>query len=313
MIRSPKNFPLTLGTYLGAFIGVVMLLTAAPAWAGLKVVTTTTNLADLTRKVGGEFVSVTSIAKGSQDVHFIEAKPSYMVGLSKADLLIAVGFDLEAGWLPLLQRGSRNPKVNSGTAGYLEVAELVPNVLERPKGKVTRADGDVHPDGNPHVMLSPTNAVVIADAIAKKLGELDKAHQEQFLANSKAFAEQIAGKMPGWKDKVAASKVNNIVTYHKTLSYFLDTFGITSAIQIEPKPGVPPSTKHVLKVIKTVKDDKIPLILVENYFDDSAAKRIQKETPGVKVKTVPVAVGGAAGVDDLIALYDQLVTAVSSK
>lgn len=298
---------------LGAILGVVLFLSATPAWAKLKVVTTTTNLADVTQKVGGDYVSVTSIAKGSQDVHFIEAKPSYMVKLSKADLLIAVGFDLEAGWLPLLQRGSRNPKVNKGTAGYLEVAELVPHVLEKPKGKVTRADGDVHPDGNPHVMLSPTNAVIIADAIAKKLGELDKEHAEQFLANSKKFAAEIEGKMPGWKQKVEASKVTNIVTYHKTLSYFLHDFGIKSAIQIEPKPGVPPSTKHVLKVIKTVKDDKIPLILVANYFDDSAAKRIQKETPGVKVEKVPAAVGGAKGADDLIALYDLLVTAVSSK
>lgn len=292
-------------------LGAALALASSPLLAKVNVVTTTTNLADLTKRVGGNHVNVSSIAKGSQDIHFIEAKPSYMVKMSKADLLVSVGFDLEAGWLPLIQRGARNPKIGKGKSGFMEVAELVPNVLEVPKGKVTRADGDVHPEGNPHVTLSPTNAVIIAEAIAKKLGEIDKDHASEFLANSKKFSEQINAKMPGWKQKIEASKVKDIVTYHKTLSYFLDTFGLKSAIQIEPKPGVPPSAKHILKVIKTIKDDKIPLILVANYFDDSAAKRIHKETPGVKVKTVPAAVDGNSEVSDIIALYDYLVNAVS--
>lgn len=289
----------------------LFMFATSPLMAKVDVMTTTTNLADLTRVVGGDHVSVRSIAKGAQDVHFIEAKPSFMVKLSKADLLIAVGHGLEEAWLPLLQRGARNPKVGAGQKGYLEVAPLIPNLLEVPTGKVSRAEGDVHPEGNPHVMLSPKNAVIIAEGIAKRLGEIDSANATTYLANSKMFADRIAAKMPQWQDKINASKVKDVITYHKTLSYFLDTFGLQSAIQIEPKPGVPPTTKHILKVIKTIKDKKIPVILVENYFDPAAAERIKKDVPSVKVKTVPVAVKGDKSATDLIALYDVLVDAVS--
>lgn len=291
--------------------GAFLLVASSTAVAKVNVMTTTTNLADLTKKVGGNLVSVQSIAKGSQDTHFIEAKPSYMVKLSKADLLIAVGHGLEAAWLPLLQRGARNPKVGPGQKAFLEVAELVPNTLEVPHGKISRADGDVHPEGNPHVILSPTNSVIIAEAIAKKLGEIDSANAAKYFSNAKAYGEKIATKLPEWKAAIEGSKVKSIVTYHKTLSYFLDAFGVKSVIQIEPKPGVPPSTKHVLSVIKTVKDQKIPVILVENYFDPSAAERIKKDIPSVKVKTIPVAVDGDSKATDLIALYEILVNAIS--
>lgn len=289
----------------------LFMFATSPLMAKVDVMTTTTNLADLTKKIGGDHVSVRSIAKGAQDVHFIEAKPSFMVKLSKADLLIAVGHGLEEAWLPLLQRGARNPKVGAGQKGYLEVAPLISHLLEVPTGKISRAEGDVHPEGNPHVMLSPKNAVIIAEGIAKRLGEIDSAHAADYLANSKKFAEQVAEKMPKWQAQIDASKVKEIVTYHKSLSYFLDAFGLKAVIQIEPKPGVPPSTKHILKVIKTVKGKKIPVILVENYFDPAAAERIKKDVPSVKVKTVPVAVEGDKSATDLFALYDVLVDGVS--
>ncbi len=290
----------------------ILLFLPTEANAKLQVIASTTDLAAITREVAGSDADVESIAKGSQDPHFIEAKPSYMVKLSHADLLISIGLELEIGWIPSLVQGARNPKVKSGEKGFLEVGHLV-EPLEIPTAKVTRAEGDVHPAGNPHVTLDPIRAGKIAILIADRLAELDPAHAAEFAKRGSAFAEQMKTKTEAWKKRIVNSGVKKIVTYHKTLTYFFDRFGLENPAILEPKPGIPPTSGHIIEVIQLMKQQKVPLVMVENFFDASVTKKITDEVPGSRAVSVAVAVGGAANVNTLDQLYEQLVKAVEGK
>ncbi|MGZ3685616.1 MAG: metal ABC transporter substrate-binding protein, partial [Bdellovibrionota bacterium] len=230
----------------------LLFLFPALAQAKLNVVTTITDLATITREVGGDQVNVDSIAKGTQDPHFIEAKPSYMVKVSKADLLIAVGLELEVGWVPSLIQGARNPKVKSGEKGFLEIGpEIEP--LEIPTGKISRSEGDVHPDGNPHFYLDPIRLGKTALLIAARLGELDGAHAAEFTKRAAAFNDRMKSKTEAWKKRIEKTGIKKIVTYHKTLTYFFDRFGLTNPAFLEPKPGIPPTSGHIIEVIDIMK------------------------------------------------------------
>jgi zinc/manganese transport system substrate-binding protein len=280
--------------------------------AKLNVVTTTTDLAAITREVGKDFVSVESIARGTQDPHFIEAKPSYMTKAHQADLLVSVGLDLEVGWLPSIILGARNPKINSGEKGNLEVGSLV-NPIEIPTGKVTRAEGDVHPNGNPHVTLDPIRAGEIAVHIANRLAVLDSGNKESYLTNAKTFKSRLENKTKEWQKRIEATKIKKVVTYHKTLTYFLNRFHLENPEILEPKPGIPPTSAHVLEVIRTMKEQNIALILVENYFDPTVTQKIKQELPAVRAPTVAVAVDGAPGILTVDDLYEQIVKSIEGK
>ncbi len=290
----------------------LLLLFPALAEAKLSVITTTSDLAAIAAEVGGEDASAESIAKGSQDPHFIEAKPSYMVKVSKADLLLSIGLELEVGWLPPLIRGARNPKVKEGEKGFLEVGHLV-EPIEIPDKKLTRADGDVHPDGNPHVTLDPVRAGKIAVLIAERLAELDSGHASGYRARAKALDDRLKQKTAGWKARIDKSGVKSVVSYHKTLSYFFDRFGLKNPAILEPKPGIPPTSAHIIEVIAQMKKDKIPLIMVENYFDAAVTKKIQSELPSIRTEIVAVAVGGDAKTGSIDELFENLVKAVEGK
>ncbi len=291
---------------------VILLLTGAPAEAKLRVVTTVSDLASLSRELGGDAVEVESLAKGTQDPHFIEPKPSYMVKLGRADLLIAMGLDLEVGWLPSLILGARNPKVKAGEKGYLELgASLDP--LEVARGKVSRAEGDVHPAGNPHFHLDPIRMAKAASLIADRLAELDPAHAPDFAARARAFTERMKGKTEAWKKRIEKSGVKRVVTYHKTLTYFFDRFGIENSAYLEPKPGIPPTGAHLLEVVRVMKDGRVPLILVENFFDASVTKKITGEVPGARAESVAVYVDGAPGIARIDDLLEQIVLAIEGK
>lgn len=294
------------------FFCSLALLLPSFAHAKLNVVATIPDLAALASEVGGTEVQAESIARGTQDPHFIEAKPSYMVKVSKADLLIAVGLELEIGWLPSLQRGARNPKVNAGERGFLEIGPQI-EPIEVPSGKVTRAEGDVHPDGNPHFWLDPVRLGKAAHVIAARMTELDPAHKELFSKNANAFEERMKKKTEEWKKRVEKSGVKKVVTYHKTLSYFFERFGIQSAGFLEPKPGIPPTSGHIINVIKAMKDQAVKLILVENYFDVTVTKKITGEVPGSRAVEVAVCVGGAEKVKTNEELIEQLVAALEGK
>jgi zinc/manganese transport system substrate-binding protein len=287
-------------------------LAAGSAHAALKVVTTTTDLRAIAAQVGGDFVSVESVAKGTQDPHYVEAKPSFMVKISRADLVIAIGLDLEIGWLPSIINGARNPKVGQGQKGYLEVGPLVAP-LEIPHGSITRAEGDVHPLGNPHVTLDPIRDGEIAIYIAKRLSELDSKNASRYLENAKRFQTRLASLTDIWKKRIEKSGVRRAVTYHKTLTYFFERFHLQSTAILEPKPGIPPTSSHILEVIQLMKDQGTSLVLVENYFDSSVTKKIKQSLPVARVVTVPVAVDGEVGVGGLEELFEHLVQAVEGR
>lgn len=296
------------------FLAVIILgifTSQSNAQAKLSVIATTTDLKALVGEIGGDLIEVQSIAKGTQDPHFIEAKPSYMTKTSKADLIIAVGLDLEVGWLPSIVRGSRNPKLNPGNPGYLEIGPLI-DPLEVPSGKMTRAEGDVHPFGNPHFMLDPIRMGTSAIKTAERLGQLDTAHQALYMEKAKALQTRLVEKTKGWQARIAKSGVKKIVTYHKTLTYFFDRFKIENPAILEPKPGIPPTSGHILDVIQIIKAQKVPLIMVENYFDPTVTNRIKEAIPEIRSSTVPVAVDGAPGIKTLDDLYENLVSTVVS-
>jgi zinc/manganese transport system substrate-binding protein len=281
-------------------------------YATLNVLTTQTDLRAIAKEVGQEFISAESIGRGTQDPHYIEAKPSFMVKANRADLLISIGLDLEIGWLPSIIRGARNPKIISGQKGYLEVGPLV-DPLEVQTGNITRAAGDVHPFGNPHVWLDPIRAGEIGVIIAMRLGELDPSHAPQFRENAKALQSRLQAKTKTWQERIDRTGVTKIVTYHKTLTYFLDRFKLQNPAILEPKPGIPPTSGHILKVMETMQTENIPLILVENFFDSSVTKKISASNPTIRIATVAVSVDGANGILTMDDLFETLVKSIEGR
>lgn len=285
-------------------VGIFFLLCSATGFAELKVFTTTENLADVVRQVGGDKVSVESLCKGTQDPHYLEAKPSYTFKLSKADLLVSIGAGLEDAWLSLVVRGSRNPKLREGNKGRLVASEGLA-LAEATEEAVSRADGDVHPEGNPHFMLGPSKSIEIANAVSKRLGELDPKNAAEYSQRAGEYSKSIEKRLKIWKKRIASGL--KVISYHKTLTYFYSEFGIDSVDVLEPKPGIPPSAAHVIKLIKKVKERKIKTIVIENYFDDAIARRIKKEVPSIRIVTVPVSVHGTGDVKNLFDLYENLI------
>ncbi len=301
---------LTLINAIAVFFSVV-----AFAATPIHVVTTITDLKALVDEVGGSLVKVESLSKGSQDPHYIEAKPSFMVKVSQADLVLAVGLDLEVGWLPSILQGARNPKVIPGSKGYLELGNFI-DAIDKPAGNVSRADGDVHPEGNPHFYLDPIRMGDVALKVASVLGEIDNKNKNVYLTNAKALQQRLKSKSLAWKTRLQKAFLNksmSAVTYHKTLAYFFDRFGIKNAGYLEPKPGIPPTSGHILELIKKMKQESVSLILVENFFDPSVTKKIKQEIANLKIDLVPVSVGGAEGINTLDDLYEHLVKTIEGK
>ncbi len=291
---------------------LLLFFISLTAQAKLAVVTTTTDLKALVSEVGGEWITVDAIAKGTQDPHFIEAKPSYMTKTSHADLVVSIGLDLEVGWLPSILRGARNPKINPGEKGNLEVGPLL-DPLEVAQGKISRSKGDVHPFGNPHVNLDPIRMGKAAVFIAERLGQLDPVHMTSFLEKAKALQRRFESKTKIWQTRIDKTKIKKIVTYHKTLTYFFDRFHLENPAILEPKPGIPPTSGHILEVIQVIKDQKIRLVMVENFFDSTVTHRLKEEVPFVRTADIPVDVDGEAQINNLDDLYEKLVQTLEGK
>jgi zinc/manganese transport system substrate-binding protein len=275
---------------------------AAPARSAVNVMTSTEDLADLARQVGGDRVKVESIARGYQDPHFVEAKPSFILKLAKADLLVVVGRELEIGWLPPLIQQSRNAKVQVGAAGYLD-ASLTARILEIPTGQITRAMGDVHPQGNPHYHLDPGNGRHIAKAIADKLSQLDPAGAAAYASRYADFDRRLAEAEKRWDAMMAPYKGLKVVTYHRSWPNFADRFGLDVVGYVEPRPGIPPSPAHTIDLITEMRRQNVKILLVEPYFDLKTPNSIARET-GAKVVVLLPSVGGEKGVDDYFKLFD---------
>jgi len=268
----------------------------------LTVITTTEDLASIAREVGGDRITVESIARGYQDPHFVEAKPSFILKLQKADILVAVGRDLEIGWLPPLIQQSRNAKVQVGGSGYVD-ASLKARILEIPQGQITRAEGDVHPLGNPHYWLDPENGKLVAKEIADKLSQLrpgDRAFFEQRLTD---FTARVAEAEKRWESTMAPYKGTKVVTYHRSFPNFAERFGLDVIGYVEPRPGIPPSPQHTLDLINDMKRQNVKLVLVEPYFDLKTPNSIGRAT-GAEVLVMPPSVGGVKEVTDYFKLFD---------
>ena len=288
------------------FASAVLLLTAAAgitrAASKLNVMTATQDLASLAREVGGDLINADSIAMGYQDPHFVEPKPSFLLKLQKADLLVVVGLQLEIGWLPPLITQSRNPKIQVGAPGYLDMSQSC-QILEIPTGQVTRAMGDVHPLGNPHYWLDPDNGRRIAKALAAKFSEMQPANAAAFAQRFADFDKRLAAAEKGWEAKMAPYRNRKVVTYHRSWPNFCEHFGLEVVDYVEPKPGIPPSPVHTLEVINTMKREGIKLILVEPYFDLRAPNKIAQDVGGQVAVLLP-SVGGVKQVTDYFQLFD---------
>lgn len=289
-----------------ALVALALSLLAGSSFAApakLEVVTSTSDLASITREVGGEFVQVTSIARGYQDPHFVEPKPSFLLLLRKADLLAVIGLDLEIGWLPPLIDQSRNANIRAGSRGYLDVSRGV-EILDRPSGSVNRSMGDVHPTGNPHYWLDPANAVRIAIQVERKLEELQPANAAYFQKRLNDFRKRLNDADKRWRTALAPYKGAKIVTYHNSWPSFMRRYGINVVGYIEPKPGVPPSPSHLFQLIGKMKEQKVRAIVMEPYFDHKTPQSIADRT-GAKLIVLYPSVGGAkSGTDDYFQLFD---------
>lgn len=283
-----------------------LLLTGSAFAQKLNVVTTTADLASLTREVGGDRVEVTSIARGYQDPHFVEPKPSFLLLLRKADLLEAVGLELEIGWLPALIDQSRNNKIRPGTAGYLDVSAGV-EILDRPTGAVNRSMGDVHALGNPHYWLDPANAVRIAIQVSTRLSQLRPNDAAYFAGRLNDFKVRINAANKRWTAALAPFRGAKIVTYHNSWPNFVRRYGLNVIGYVEPKPGVPPSPSHTFELINTMKEQKVKAILVEPYFDLKTPQSIADRT-GAKLLVMYPSVGAKPELDDYIKLFDRNVS-----
>ena len=292
------------------FLSTVVLASgAAPAFADLKVATSLTDLASVAQFVGGKHVTAQSLCRGYEDPHFVPAKPSLMKAIQHADVFVSVGLELDAGWLPLVLPGSRNPKIQPGAKGFVDASEGV-DVLEKPSGTVSRAEGDVHPLGNPHYYADPKALEVVADHLAEVFSQLDPPNAADYAANAKAFDQRMEASLTKWKQQMAPYQGAPVVTYHKNFVYFADRFGLKQFGTVEPKPGIPPNPRYLGDLADRMKKEGVKLVLYQPYYNADPGNQLAKRTGGVAVK-IATEVGGIPGTDDVFSKFDVLVSSIT--
>jgi len=299
------NLDLSRAKCLLAVAAIVTASLFSPSMAAAKklnVITATTDLASLAQEVGGDKINVESMAKGYQDPHFVEAKPSFLLKLRQADLLVVVGLQLEIGWLPPLITQSGNSRIQVGANGYLDASQFA-EILEIPQGSITRAMGDVHPLGNPHYWLDPDNGRRVARGIAGKLGEMDPEDTAYFQQRFQDFDRRLAEADKKWQADMKAFHGRKVITYHNSAPNFAHHFGLNVVGFVEPRPGIPPTPSHTLEVINMMKRDHVKVIMVEPYFDRKTPDSIARETGGTVVEYLP-SVGGVKEVATYFQLFD---------
>ena len=280
-----------------------------PAFAKLNVVATTPDLASIAKEIGGDHIELTILAKPTEDPHFVDAKPSLIVKLNRADVLIEGGAELETGWLPHLLDQSRNAKLAAGAPGHVVCSQGVP--LKEIPTALDRSKGDIHAAGNPHYLVDPANAKIVAQNITEAFCSLDEKSAAAYRANLKRFTEALDAKMAEWQKKLEPFKGQQVVAYHNSWLYFGDCFGLKIDLFLEPKPGVPPTPRHLADVILKMKADKIHVILVDPYLDRRTAETAASRT-GATVVDMTQFPGGVKGTEGgYIALMDYLVNAVA--
>lgn len=289
-------------------LGMLGVLLAVGAQAKLNIVVTTPDLAAITKEVGGDKIEITTLARPMEDPHFVDAKPSFIVKLNRADALVEGGAELEIGWLPPLLAGARNDKIQSGQPGRILCNEGV-SMLEVPS-QMTRAEGDIHPLGNPHFVVDPVNAKIIAAHLADAFAKLDSSNAEAYRANAQKFTAALDAKLAEWTAKLAPFKGAKVVSYHKSWPYFAERFGLELDIFLEPKPGIPPSPSHLASVIAKMKEEKARVIIVDPYLNRKTAETVARSTDATVVDVAQMP-GGVKGTDSYIALEDYLVNSIA--
>jgi zinc/manganese transport system substrate-binding protein len=292
-------------------ITAALVSIAGTAHANLQVVATVPDLAAITKEIGGDKLDVTALSLPTQDPHFVDAKPSALLKLNKADLLIAVGLELEIGWLPTVQTGARNPKILAGASGYLECSQFV-HVLEAPKAAVDRSQGDVHPQGNPHYLYDPRAAALCAKGIAQKLEQLDGGNAKTYEKNLASFLSKLDAARKHWEEEMAPFKGRPVVTYHRSWTYVIDWLGLVELANLEPKPGIPPSPSHVVDVLKQARAAGAKVVLQEAYYPDKTGALCAAKLGGSVVKLPAGAdiAGGETYIEHVGKVIDALAAAL---
>jgi zinc/manganese transport system substrate-binding protein len=281
------------------------LLVPLPAFAAVKVVATTQDIAAITQAVGGSNVDVTYVARGDLDPHFIDAKPSFMVKLASADLVECVGMELEVGWLPPLLTGARNPKVQPGAPGYLDVSTGI-TPIEVPTGSIDRSRGDLHAAGNPHYWLDPENGRGMARVIEARLAQIDPSHAGDYQAGLSAFETQLTAKEADWNAKMAPLRGAAVIGYHSTFDYLVNRYGMKLIGFVEPKPGIPPTPSHTLELASMAKQAGVRFVFIEPFHNAGDAAPIAAAS-GAKVVVLPSSVGAESDIRTYFDLFDHIV------
>lgn len=284
-------------------LAVIALLSFSnPALAKLKVIASITPLQSITESIGGDLVEVSSIARGTEDPHFVEVRPSFLMSIGQAKLYVSIGMSLDFWARPLIENArNENIVVVNASSGI--------KVLGVPTERVSARLGDVHPEGNPHYWVDPYNIPVVVKNILNGLVKVDPANSETYQKNAKAFLAKLQAADAQWQKELAPYKGTKIVTYHESWEYFAEHFKLDVVAQVEPKPGIPPSGSHTNEVIQIVKRDKVPLVLQEPYYPSAAPDLIARST-GAKVVKIPQLCGGTSGTDTYIDLMNHDVHAI---
>jgi zinc/manganese transport system substrate-binding protein len=267
------------------FLGILSFLFAATGFAKVSVVATTPDFGALAMEIGGDKVEVFTVAKPTEDPHFVDARPSFVVKLNRADALVEGGAELELGWLPPLLDKARNKKLDAGKPGRIVALEGV-QLLEVP-AVLDRSKGDIHAAGNPHYTTDPLNGKIVAEHIANAFSQLDPKSASVFKANLKKFNDRIDAKMQEWQKALASYKDKRIVAYHNAWPYSAKRFDLRIDLFLEPKPGIPPSPSHLAEVVSTMKTENIKLILVEPHRDRRYAETVASHTDAVVLDVAP--------------------------
>jgi zinc/manganese transport system substrate-binding protein len=267
------------------FIALLIALCAclaAPNARALTVVATTPDLAALVKALGREHVKVTALALHTQDPHWVDPRPHLALDLARADLLLITGAELEAGWLPTLQVGSRNSAIQIGARGYLDCSSLVE--LRNVPVKADRAQGDVHPSGDPHYMLDPRAVERVAVGIGKRMASLDAPRKAVYLENTRTFLQELRKARRGWEARLSGARGIEIVSYHASLGYLADWLGLRIVETVEPRPGIPPNPRHVAHVVEVARAHKVRVILQESWYPTTTSKLIAKKASATVVQ-----------------------------
>jgi zinc/manganese transport system substrate-binding protein len=270
-------------TLLGLVIG--MCLVPVGTSAQLRVVATTPDLAAVAKAVGAGHAEVSTLALPTQDPHFVDARPHLALDLARADLLVAVGLDLEIGWLRTLQAGARNSRIQTGGTGFLDCSQFV-QVLEVPTTKVDRSMGDIHRGGNPHYMFDPRQAIRVATGIGKRMAELDPKHAADYRRGAARFQSDVEAARKGWEQTLAPLRGVKVITYHKSLSYLADWLGLQVIEHVEPKPGIPPNPRHIAHLLGLAREQGVKLLIQEAWYPSNTSRMVADKA-GAKLVSLP--------------------------